>query len=73
MMPRRDGIALGGTSERGISTMEPNEEARKQIVDSHIEVFTAMRQPRGGATARVARTEAPFEVPSLESHFRKEY
>jgi hypothetical protein len=42
-MPRRDGIALGGTSERGVWTLEPNEEARKQIVDAHIQVFTAMR------------------------------
>jgi glycine/D-amino acid oxidase-like deaminating enzyme len=42
-MPRRDGIALGGTSERGVWTLEPNDEARKQIVDAHIRVFTAMR------------------------------
>jgi len=44
MMPRRDGIALGGTSERNVWTMEPNEEARKQIVDAHIQVFQSMRQ-----------------------------
>jgi len=36
-------------------------------------VFTAMRQPRGGVTARVARTEAPARIPSLESHFGKQY
>jgi glycine/D-amino acid oxidase-like deaminating enzyme len=42
-MPRRDGIALGGTSERGVWTLEPNEDARKQIVDAHIQVFMAMR------------------------------
>lgn len=43
MMPRRDGIALGGTSERGVWSLEPNEDARKQIVDAHIQVFRAMR------------------------------
>src|SRR5438876_5977678 len=36
MMPRSDGIALGGTSERGIWTLEPNEEARNRIVQAHI-------------------------------------
>src|SRR5207302_2226442 len=41
MMPRQDGIALGGTSERGVWTLEPNEEARKRIVDAHIELFTS--------------------------------
>lgn len=73
MMPRRDGIVLGGTSERGVWTMEPNEEARQRVVDSHIEVFAAMRQPRGPVTARVARINVPEEVPSLESHFRTMY
>ena len=43
MMPRSDGIALGGTSERGVWTLEPNEEARRDIVDQHIRLFTAMR------------------------------
>jgi glycine/D-amino acid oxidase-like deaminating enzyme len=44
MMPRHDGLALGGTSERGVWTLEPNEEARKQIVDAHIQVFNSMRR-----------------------------
>jgi D-amino-acid oxidase len=43
-MPRRDGIALGGTSERGVWTMEPNEEFRKRIVDAHIQIFSAMKR-----------------------------
>ncbi len=50
MMPRTDGIVLGGTSERGVSTLEPNEEARKAVVDGHIELFNSMR--RGGAGPR---------------------
>jgi D-amino-acid oxidase len=43
MMPRSDGIALGGTSERGVWTLEPNEEARRDIVDQHIRLFRSMR------------------------------
>jgi D-amino-acid oxidase len=43
MMPRSDGIALGGTSQRGVWTLEPDEEERRRIVDSHIEVFSAMK------------------------------
>ena len=46
MMPRSDGIALGGTSQRGVWTLEPDEEERKRIVESHIEVFAAMKPLR---------------------------
>jgi len=46
MMPRTDGIALGGTSQRGVWTLEPDEAERKRVVDEHIEVFSAMKQRR---------------------------
>ena len=45
MTPRRDGIALGGTAELGEWSTEPNEEARKSIVEGHIEFYNAMRAP----------------------------
>jgi D-amino-acid oxidase len=45
MMSRRDGIALGGTAERGEWSLEPNEESMKRIVDGHAELFGAMRAP----------------------------
>ena len=45
MMPRRDGIALGGTVQRGVWTLEPDEEERRRIVDAHISLFTSMRRP----------------------------
>jgi hypothetical protein len=45
MMARSDGIILGGTSQRGVWTMEPDEEERKRVVDSHIKVFSSMRAP----------------------------
>ena len=43
MMPRSDGIILGGTTERGVWDLAPNEDARRRIVDGHIELFAAMR------------------------------
>ncbi len=45
MMARSDGIVLGGTSQRGVWTLEPDEDERKRIVDSHIAVFSAMHMP----------------------------
>ncbi len=45
MMARSDGIILGGTSQRGIWTLEPDEDERKRVVESHIAVFGAMRAP----------------------------
>ena len=43
MQPRRDGIALGGTSEEGIWSLEPDENARQRIVEAHRALFAAMR------------------------------
>jgi len=46
MMARNDGIILGGTSQRGVWTLEPDEAERKRVVDSHISVFGAMKGAR---------------------------
>ena len=43
MMPRRDGIVLGGTSERDVWTMDINEAERKRVVDGHKTLFDGMR------------------------------
>jgi D-amino-acid oxidase len=48
MGPRRDGIVLGSTVERGVSSLEVNEELRRQVVDNTISFFSAM-QPRARA------------------------
>ena len=69
MQSRRDGIVLGGTSERGVWSLEPNEEARRRVVDNHIELFEAMRSSvlgRGSPTTRSSFTPAP---PPVESFF----
>ena len=43
MQPRRDGIALGGTSERGVWSLDPNREAMQLLVSAHRAVYSAMR------------------------------
>ena len=43
MQPRRDGIVLGGTSERGVWSLAPNPEAMRIIVSAHTAVYSAMR------------------------------
>jgi D-amino-acid oxidase len=43
MMPRRDGIVLGGTSERDVWTLEPNEQERERILRRHVELFGTMK------------------------------
>jgi glycine/D-amino acid oxidase-like deaminating enzyme len=48
MMPRADGIVLGGTSERGEWSLEPNEAARQRVIDGHIALYGAMRPPASG-------------------------
>jgi D-amino-acid oxidase len=46
MMPRSDGIVLGGTSLRDDWTLTVDEPQRQRIVDTHIELFNAMRSAR---------------------------
>jgi D-amino-acid oxidase len=43
MFPRRDGILLGGTHERGVWTLDPNVEAQTRIVSGHQQFFARMR------------------------------
>ncbi len=39
MFPRRDGILLGGTTERGVSDLEVNEEAKAAVMEGHARFF----------------------------------
>lgn len=43
MMPRSDGLILGGTSLRDVWTLEPSEDDRKRVMDKHIELYAAMK------------------------------
>ena len=43
MMPRRDGIILGGTHERGVWTLEPNPTETERIMRGQHDLFSRMR------------------------------
>ena len=46
MMPRSDGIVLGGTSIRDNWSLDVEEKERQRVVDLHIELFNSMRGGR---------------------------
>jgi glycine/D-amino acid oxidase-like deaminating enzyme len=46
MMPRSDGVVLGGTSIRDNWSTEIEEKERQRVVNLHIELFNSMRSPR---------------------------
>ena len=46
MMPRSDGIILGGTSIRDNWSFDVEEKERQRVVEAHIELFAAMRDAR---------------------------
>ena len=48
MFPRKDGIVLGGTHERGVETPEPDSAAERRILDGHKAIFGGMH-PNGGS------------------------
>jgi D-amino-acid oxidase len=49
MMPRTDGIVLGGTSQRDVWTLDVDEAEQKRVVEAHIELFAAMKRDPGRA------------------------
>lgn len=53
MMPRTDGIVLGGTSERNVWTTDVNEAEKARIIENHVALFKAMRAPGAPAAASV--------------------
>ena len=66
MIPRSDGIALGGTSQLGDWSLEPDEDARRRIVETHLQLFNGMRTPDPKARLSAAGSG---ESPTLESFF----
>mgnify|MGYP006211106785 CR=1 FL=1 len=42
MMPRRDGIILGGTSQRDVWTTEIDDAERTRVVEGHKQLFDTM-------------------------------
>jgi hypothetical protein len=45
MLPRSDGIVLGHVMQRGVATLDVDEEERRRVVESHIRFFSEMRAP----------------------------
>ncbi len=45
MMARSDGIILGGTAQRDVWTLEPDEDERKRVVEGHMAMFSGMQAP----------------------------
>jgi len=43
MFPRKDGIVLGGTFERHVSTLEPNPVAEERVLTNHAKFFAALQ------------------------------
>jgi hypothetical protein len=66
MIPRSDGLALGGTSQLGDWSLEPDEDARRRIVDTHLQLFNAMQAP--DPNARLSAV-GPGGTPTLESFY----
>jgi D-amino-acid oxidase len=66
-MPRGDGIAIGNTMERGIWTLEPNEEARQRNVGAAIALFGAMRRP--DLRIPLTRSAPPTSAPAADTFF----
>ena len=46
MMPRSDGIILGGTSIRDNWSLDVEEKERQRVVNLHVELFNSMRSTR---------------------------
>ena len=42
MMPRADGVVLGGTHERGVSSLEPNPDEAARILSGHRRLFSRL-------------------------------
>jgi hypothetical protein len=43
MMPRQDGIILGGTFERGVDSMQPDQAQTQRILQGNQALFDSMR------------------------------
>lgn len=47
MFPRRDGILLGGTHDRGVWSTDADSAATARILRENGKLFSAMREPSG--------------------------
>jgi glycine/D-amino acid oxidase-like deaminating enzyme len=67
MLPRTDGIVLGHVMQRGVWSLDVDEEERTRVVEHHLRLFGGMQPP--DPRSAVAAFGAPAEVPPVESFF----
>jgi hypothetical protein len=71
MMPRTDGIVLGHVSQRGVWSLEVDEDERKRVVDRAVAFFSNMRAS-GAEVSPTQNPAAPLTPPPAESFFDRE-
>jgi glycine/D-amino acid oxidase-like deaminating enzyme len=71
MLPRSDGIVLGHVMQRGVSSLEVDEEARREVMENHMRTFSAMQAPDPRALASLSGSVASesFAPPPVEAFF----
>jgi D-amino-acid oxidase len=67
MSPRSDGLVIGNMQDRGNWSLEPDQQVRERNVEAAVQFFSQMRPPTAGA--RLARSQPPQTLPSLESFY----
>jgi glycine/D-amino acid oxidase-like deaminating enzyme len=70
MLPRSDGIVLGHVMQPGNWSLDIDEDERRRVIEYHLRLFGAMRQP----DRRVPLTglAAPAATPPVDSFFGRE-
>jgi glycine/D-amino acid oxidase-like deaminating enzyme len=56
MFPRKDGVLLGGTFERNVSSLTPNEGETARILRQHQTFFAGMQDPWSNSLRRTRAT-----------------
>ena len=71
MTPRASGIVLGHVLQRGVSSLEVDQEAQTRVVESAMRTFNGMRPPDLPSAAR-SQYRAPRDLPPVESFFDRD-
>lgn len=71
MTPRVSGIVLGHVLQRGVSSLDVDQEAQTRVVESAMRTFNGMRPP-DLRTLRGSEFRAPRDLPPVESFFDRD-
>jgi glycine/D-amino acid oxidase-like deaminating enzyme len=72
MLPRRDGIVLGHVMQRGVETLEVDEEEQRRVMEQHLRFFAEMRGPAAGVVSAAPGVGTISGAPPVESFFGRE-